>query len=184
MAFVPLISLVSLHLWKNTQNSWVFATCGMMDDSVLPRKAPAAKSAHVRGWVSARAGLQPCTEESTTPGSSTQSTGRSLFPLSHRVMREAMSSLLHRAPPCAACATVFLCVMKDLFRSLLPSVPNNGTWSTLRRSTASFPSLGLQLFAPAVLLCLGRQGSYKGPTLCCPQTESLMLSVCHCPFSL
>lgn len=113
-----------------------------------------------------------------------QSSGRSLFPLSHRVMQEALSSLLHRAPPCAACATVFLCVMKDLFRSLLPSVPNNGTRSTLRRSTASFPSLGLQLLAPAVLLCLGRRGSYKGPTLCCPQTESLMLSVCHCPFSL
>lgn len=134
-----------------------------MDDSALPRKAPAAKSAPVRGWVSARAGLQPCTEESTTRGSSTQSTGRSLFPLSHTVMREALSSLLHRAPPCAACATVFLCVMKDLFRSLLPSVPNKGTWSTLRRNTASFPSPGLQLLAPAVPLCLGGAGLLQIP---------------------
>lgn len=184
MAFVPLIALVYLHFRKNTQNSWVLAICGMVDDSFLPRKAPAAKNAPVRGWVSARAGQQACTKESTIPGSGTQSTGRSLFPLSHTVTREALSSLLHRAPPCAAGSTVFLCVTKDLFRSLLPSVPNNGTWSTLRRNTASFPSPGLQLLAPADLLLSGGRGSYKGPTLCCPQTECLMLSVCRCPFSL
>lgn len=124
----------------------------MVDDSALPRKVPAAKNAPVRGWVSAWAGLQACTEESTTPGSSTQSTGRSLFLLSHTVMREALSSLLHRAPLCAAGSAAFLCVTKDLFRSLLPSVPNNGTWNTLRRNTASFPSPGLQLLAPAVPL--------------------------------
>lgn len=150
----------------------------MVDDSALPRQVPAAKSAPVRGWVSARARLQACTEESTTPGSSTQSTGRSLFPLSHTVMREALSSLLHRAPPWAAGSTVFLCVTKDLFRSLLPSVPNNGTWNILRRNTASFPSPGLQLLAPAVPLLSGGGEALMKALLCAVLKQRAWCCLC------
>lgn len=162
MAFVPLISLLSLHFWKKKIHR---------TRECLPRVAwwmtlsYPGRLLQLRVHVS-EAGSQldqdySHAQKSLQHPAPAQSSGRSLFPLSHRVMQEALSSLLHRAPPCAACATVFLCVMKDLFRSLLPSVPNNGTWSTLRRSTASFPSLGLQLLAPAVLS--GKAGLLQRP---------------------